>query len=131
MRVIYNLKQCGLNDACGLPEKVILHGIDYIAASLIRALAQGAELSGLQVCGKTFVYIHGLDRRHLRISILDPEPREPRLYGLNALPLGTTGSVAGFLRISAALFYILTAGLRVWCSAFFDDIKKKHWRRRS
>ena len=29
--------------------------------------------------------------------------------------------MAGFLRISSALFFILTAGLKVWCSAFFDD----------
>eukprot|EP00438_Fugacium_kawagutii_P036418 Skav228951 [mRNA] locus=scaffold2816:14273:15415:- [translate_table: standard] len=44
-----------------------------------------------------------------------------KVFGLNALPFGATGSVAGFLRISAALFFILSKGLRIWSSAFFDD----------
>ena len=129
VRVIDNFKQCGLNDACGLPEKFVLHGIDYLAASLIRALALNGSSPSLTICGKTFdlksAYkqypIHSTDRERLRIAIMDPLTRSPRLFGLNALPFGATGSVAGFLRISSALFFILTAGLKVWCSAFFDD----------
>ena len=39
VRVIDNFKLCGLNDSCGLPEKFTLHGVDFIAASLIRALS--------------------------------------------------------------------------------------------
>ena len=35
VRVIDNFKLCGLNDSCGLPEKFTLHGVDFIAASLI------------------------------------------------------------------------------------------------
>ena len=54
MRVTDNFKQCGLNDACGLPEKFVLHGIDYIAATLIRALVYGQLGPGLEICGKTF-----------------------------------------------------------------------------
>ena len=65
--------------------------------------------------------IHSTNREHLRIAILEPASRLPKLFGLNALPFGATGSVAGFLRVSSALFFILTAGLKVWCSAFFDD----------
>ena len=54
VRVIDNFKQCGLNDSCGLPEKFTLHGVDFIAASLIRALVLRDK--GHQVClkGKTF-----------------------------------------------------------------------------
>ena len=128
VRVIDNFKECGLNDTCGLPEKFVLHGVDYIATTLIRALvlAQGAPKVSLQ--GKTFdltsAYkqfpVHPADRRHLRIAILEPGGG-PRLFCMNSLPFGATGSVAGFLRVSAALFYILTVGLRIWCSAFFDD----------
>ena len=128
VRVIDNFKECGLNDTCGLPEKFVLHGVDYIASTLVRALAlaQGIPKASLQ--GKTFdltsAYkqfpVHPDDRRHLRIAILEPGGG-PRLFGMNSLPFGATGSVAGFLRISAALFYILTVGLRIWCSAFFDD----------
>ena len=129
VRVIDNFKQCGLTDACGLPEKFTLHGVDYIAASLIRALVlqRGCNRSPLK--GKTFdlksAYkqfpIHEMDRKHLRIALCDPSTGHPKLYGLNSLPFGATGSVAGFLRVSSALFFILSVGLRIWCSAFFDD----------
>ena len=50
VRVIDNFKQCGLNDACGLPEKFTLHGVDFIAASLIRAFVLRDK--GLKVCLK-------------------------------------------------------------------------------
>ena len=43
------------------------------------------------------------------------------MYGLNSLPFGATGSVAGFLRVSTALFHILTLGLGIWTGTFFDD----------
>ena len=77
VRVSDNFKECGLNDACGLPEKFVLHGVDYIAASLIRALALSGSSSSLIICGKTFdlksAYkqypIHSTDREHLRIAI--------------------------------------------------------------
>ena len=129
VRVIGNFKQCGLNDACGLPEKFVLHGIDYIAATLIRALALAPLGQGIKICGKTFdlksAYkqypLHQDDRDNLRIAILDPSPKKPRLFGLNALPFGATGSVAGFLRVSSAIFFVLTVGLRIWSNAFFDD----------
>ena len=129
VRVIDNFKQCGLNDACGLPEKFTLHGVDYIAASLIRALVLQRDGKRVILKGKTFdlksAYqqfpIHELDRKHLRIALCDPASGLPKLYGLNSLPFGATGSVAGFLRVSSALFYILSVGLRIWCSAFFDD----------
>ena len=129
MRVIDNFKQCGLNDACGLPEKFTLHGVDFIAASLIRALVLNQKSNTVALKGKTFdlkaAYkqypIHPTDRQHLRIAICDPSTCQAKLYGLNSLPFGATGSVAGFLRVSSALFYVLSVGLKVWCSAFFDD----------
>ena len=129
VRVIDNFKQCGLNDACGLPEKFTLHGVDFIAASLIRALVLNQKSNMVALKGKTFdlkaAYkqypIHPTDRQHLRIAICDPSACQAKLYGLNSLPFGATGSVAGFLRVSSALFYVLSVGLKVWCSAFFDD----------
>ena len=104
------------------------HGVDYIATTLIRALVLAQGTMNISLQGKTFdltsAYkqfpVHPSDRRHLRIAILEPGGG-PRLFGMNSLPFGATGSVAGFLRVSAALFYILTVGFRVWCSAFFDD----------
>ena len=80
VRVIDNFKQCGLNDACGLPEKFTLHGVDFIAASLIRALVLNQKSNTVALKGKTFdlkaAYkqypIHPTDRQHLRIAICDP-----------------------------------------------------------
>ena len=40
---------------------------------------------------------------------------------MNALPFGATGSVSGFLRVSTALFHIITCGLGVWAGTFLDD----------
>jgi hypothetical protein len=103
--------------------------VDFIAASLIRALVLNQKSNTVALKGKTFdlkaAYkqypIHPTDRQHLRIAICDPSTCQAKLYGLNSLPFGATGSVAGFLRVSSALFYVLSVGLKVWCSAFFDD----------
>lgn len=40
---------------------------------------------------------------------------------MNALPFGATGSVAGFLRVSTSLFFIMSVGMGIWTSAFLDD----------
>ena len=37
------------------------------------------------------------------------------------MPFGASGSVAGFLRVSTAVFHLLTLGLGVWAGTFFDD----------
>lgn len=132
VRVIDNFKEGGLNDACGLPEKFVLHGVDYIASTVVRALALSSPFGFVKLTGKTFdltaAYkqypIHADDREHLRIALKNPDSSDDSpadLFGLNALPFGATGSVAGFLRVSAALFFILTAGLKIWTSSFFDD----------
>lgn len=129
VRVIDNFKQCGLNDTCGLPEKYVLHGVDYIAATLIHGMKIGSGDNKFCLVGKTFdlasAYkqypLHLEDRQLVRIALKDTDANMCRVFGVNALPFGATGSVAGFLRISSALFYILTKGLRIWASAFFDD----------
>ena len=129
VRVIDNFKQCGLNETCGLPERYVLHGVDYIAATLVRSLALAGSDNGLKLEGKTFdltsAYkqypIHSDDRNFVRIALKDPALGQCRVFGVNALPFGATGSVAGFLRVSLSIFYILTKGMQVWASAFFDD----------
>ena len=129
VRVIDNFKQCGLNETCGLPERYVLHGVDYIAATLVRSLALAGSDNGLKLEGKTFDLIsaykqypiHSDDRNFVRIALKDPALGQCRVFGVNALPFGATGSVAGFLRVSLSIFYILTKGMQVWASAFFDD----------
>ncbi|CAE7700800.1 unnamed protein product [Symbiodinium sp. CCMP2592] len=98
VRVIDNGKECGLNLACGLPEKFTLHGVDVLAGVFIELLNR-PEAAGKRIKGKTI----DLD------------------FGTNVLPFGATGSVAGFLRVSAAIWHtgIQDLGLG-WC-AYFDD----------
>ena len=61
------------------------------------------------------------DRALLRIAVPVPGEKSCKVYGLNSLPFGAAGSVAGFLRVSTALFHIMTFGLQVWRGTFFDD----------
>ena len=61
------------------------------------------------------------DRNLLRIAVNKPGRAEPVLVGLNALPFGAIGSVAGFLRISFAIWWIGVFGLGIAWSAYFDD----------
>ncbi|CAE7289458.1 unnamed protein product [Symbiodinium sp. CCMP2592] len=61
------------------------------------------------------------DREIFRIIVLDTCSRKPKFFGAAALPFGTTGSVAGFLRTSAATWHIGSALLGLsWCN-YFDD----------
>ena len=128
VRVIDNGKDCGLNMACGLPEKFTLHGVDVLAAVFLELLNMPKDSLG-RLVGKTidlvsaykFYPVHPLDRQHLRIGVFDTDNMTPRVYGTNVLPFGATGSVAGFLRISSALWHtgVRDMGLG-WC-AYFDD----------
>ncbi|CAE7463623.1 unnamed protein product, partial [Symbiodinium sp. CCMP2456] len=128
VRVIDNGKECGLKLACGLPEKFTLHGVDVLAGIFVellnRPLARGLRIKGRTidlVSAYKFYPIHPEDRQHLRIGVFDTDSKVVRLYGTNVLPFGATGSVAGFLRVSAALWHtgVHDMGLG-WC-AYFDD----------
>ncbi|CAE7229688.1 unnamed protein product [Symbiodinium sp. CCMP2592] len=128
VRVIDNGKDCGLNMACGLPEKFTLHGVDVLAAVFLELLNMPRDRL-FKLVGKTidlvsaykFYPVHPLDRQHLRIGVFDTDSKRARIYGTNVLPFGATGSVAGFLRVSAAVWHtgVRDMGLG-WC-AYFDD----------
>ena len=128
VRVIDDFKQCGVNGAAGLPEKYVLHSIDAIAATLARALSLGLP-DGEKLYGTTFdlvaaykqYAIHPEDRERVRICVKDVGEGVAKVYKINALPFGASGSVAGFLRISAALACIGQVCLGFWWSSFFDD----------
>ena len=126
--VIDNFKTSGVNATCGMQEKQKLFGLDFLATTLVSALnSHGDVKGGLQ--GKTFdlssAYkqfpIHGEDRKVIRIAVPVPGKSECQVFGVNALPFGATGSVAGFLRVSTAVFHLLTLGMEVWAGTFFDD----------
>ena len=127
VRVIDNFKTGGVNATCGSPEKQKLFGLDFLATTLVRALSgnRSGEKHGL--CGKTFDLssackqfpLHPSDRDFIRLA--EPGRKACAIYGVNALPFGATGSVSGFLRVSTALFHIITFGLGAWAGTFFDD----------
>ena len=111
IRVIDNGKSCGLNQACGLPEKFTLHGVDTIAGILLEAMAL-AGAQGLKLVGKTydlvsaykFFRLHPQDRQHFRIAVKDTDSGSIAVFGSNVLTFGATGSVAAFLRCSAGIW---------------------------
>eukprot|EP00435_Cladocopium_sp_Y103_P061907 s913_g23.t1 len=61
------------------------------------------------------------DRATLRMGVNVPGETDPSVIGFNSLPFGAVGSVAGFLRVSQALWYIGYFGLGLLWSAFYDD----------
>ena len=61
------------------------------------------------------------DREILRLAVCQPGQSAPSIFGVNALPFGAVGSVAGFLRISHALWFIGAAALGLCWTAFYDD----------
>ena len=129
VRAIDNFKTSGVNATCGMPEKQKLYGLDFIATTLVRAFTLTSDLRGLALQGETFdlssAYkqfpIHRDDRSFIRIAVPVPGESRCEIFGVNSLPFGASGSVAGFLRVSTAIFHILTLGLEVWAGTFFDD----------
>ncbi|CAL1169250.1 unnamed protein product [Cladocopium goreaui] len=93
VRVIDDIKQCGVNGSTGLPEKYVLHSIDAIAATLVRALSVGLP-AGETLCGTTFdlvaaykqYAIHPEDRERVRICVKDVEQGVAKVYKISALP---------------------------------------------
>lgn len=60
-------------------------------------------------------------RSTLRIAVSKPGQSAPAILGVNALPFGVVGSVAGFLKLSHALWYIGTVARGLCWTAFYDD----------
>ena len=113
VRVIDDCKACSFNSTAGLPEKYRLHGVEFIAAFLLRCM-QDPRSTGIEISGRTLdltsaykqYALHSTDRDVLRIGVADCDSGKPRFFGVNALPFGATGSVPGFLRVAAALWHL-------------------------
>lgn len=129
IRVIDDCSVCGLNAACGVKERFKIHAIDEMCAYIAWVFPRFRGLQKPSIIGKTFdlksaywqLCISEEDRRLLRIMVYDVENDSPVTFGLNVLPFGAVGSVAGFLRVSLALHYIGIVGLQLAWTAFYDD----------
>ena len=127
-RVIDDCTVSGLNLTVGTKEKFTLHSIDQMCSMIDHSL-ELASGTHCPILGRTYdlksAYKQfGLcvaDRELVRIAVNKPGQEEPVLVGLNALPFGAIGSVAGFLRISFAIWWIGVFGLGIAWSAYFDD----------
>ena len=129
LRVIDDCSCGGLNHSVGLAEKFQLHSIDQLASIVPHSFSMTSgprhpkvvvRTSDLRAAYKQFT-LSAADREILRIGVCQPGRTEPSIFGLNALPFGAMGSVAGFLRISHALWFIGAAALGLCWTAFYDD----------
>ena len=129
IRVIDGCSVCGLNAACGVKERFKIHAIDEMCAYVAWVFSKRSGSCGFKIVGKTFdlksayrqFCICKEDRDMTRTMTFDTERRVPVIFGLNVLPFGAVGSVAGFLRVSLALHCIGVVGLQLAWTAFYDD----------
>ena len=120
---------CGLNMTVGLHEKFKLHSIDFLAAMIGYALRMLSTEDRPSMRGRTYdlksaykqFAVHQEDRSTLRMGVNIPGSDHFAMIGFNSLPFGAVGSVAGFLRISQALWFLGYFGLGLMWSAFYDD----------
>ena len=127
-RVIDDCSVCGLNLTVGTKEKFVLHSIDQLC-SMVDHSFEMSPSDHCPILGRTYdlksAYkqfgLRPKDRDLLRIAVNKPGSAEPILVGLNALPFGAVESVAAFLRISFAVWWLGIHGLGIAWSAYFDD----------
>ena len=129
IRVIDDCTCCGLNMTVGLHEKFKLHSVDFLAALIGCALKLCPDEGRPSLRGRTYdlksaykqFAVHPEDRAVLRMGVNVPDRDDFAVIGFNSLPFGAVGSVAGFLRVSQALWFIGYFGLGLLWSAFYDD----------
>ena len=128
IRVIDDCSCCGLNGCVGLREKFRLQSIDQLASMIAHSFNIKCK-DHPRMLGRTYdlksAYkqfpLSAFDRQLLRIAVNSPDRSGPKLMGANVLPFGAVGSVAAFLRVSVAVWYIGLRRLSIYWSAFYDD----------
>ena len=129
VRVIDDCTVGGYNKAYGTKEKLRVHAIDQLAAYLSwLCTSVGTDIND-EIVGRTYdlrsAYkqfgVSVQTRDLLRLLVWDSDQQTPCLLGVNALPFGASGSVSAFLRISMALWYVGTVGLKLCWTVFYDD----------
>jgi ribonuclease HI len=129
IRVIDDCSLGGYNKTYGTKEKLRVHAVDQIAAYLSWICTELGEQLDDELVGRTYdlrsAYkqfgVSAETRDQLRLLVWDAEQRRPCMLGVNALPFGAAGSVSAFLRISMALWFIGTVGLKLCWTVFYDD----------
>lgn len=97
----------------GLHEKFRLHSVDFLAAMMGFALKSCSTGRRPALRGRTYdlrsaykqFAVHSVDRASLRMGMNVPGSSSCAMIGFNSLAFGAVGSVAGFLRISQAIWF--------------------------
>ena len=118
-----------LNWTVGLHEKFQLQSIDILASIVSEAFKAHPGAVFPKVLGRCYdlksaykqFAVHSHDRDHLRMAVRSTEDQGVKLLGFNALPFGAVGSVAGFLRVSLAVWFLGLVALRICWTVFYDD----------
>ena len=129
VRVIDDAKESAVNSAYSSTVKLQLQDVDYAAAMALGAMKEvGLSTSdALDWLGKTF----DLSKAYKQLAVLPehqlhavvgfPKGGTWQFYKSISLPFGCTGSVYGFVRVSQALWFLLSKLLKAITSHYFDD----------
>ena len=130
VRVIDDAKASSLNAAYTSTVKLELQDVDYISAmvcQLMREAHCSPHVKGQTWLGKAFDLSKAykqmaVQEDHQHLSVVGFQYRSRWLfYKSVALPFGATGSVYSFVRMSRALWHVITTGLYAITSHYFDD----------
>ena len=129
VRVIDDAKQGSVNAAYSFTIKLQLQDVDYAAAMVVEIMRASSQLDAqsLEWMGKTF----DLSKAYKQLAVLPehqvhavvgfPVKGVWRFYKSISLPFGCTGSVYGFVRVSQAIWFIVSKTLHCITSHYFDD----------
>lgn len=129
VRVIDDAKKSAVNSAYTSTVKLQLQDIDYAANMVLAIMAEtaAAGVSGGEWKGKTF----DLSKAYKQLAILPCHQKHAvvgfpisgswKFYRSISLPFGCTGSVYGFVRVSQAIWFVVTKLLSAVTSHYFDD----------
>lgn len=131
VRVIDDAKESAVNSAYSSTVKLQLQDVDYAAAMALGAMKEvGLSTSdALDWLGKTF----DLSKAYKQLAVLPehqlhavvgfPKGGTWQFYKSISLPFGCTGSVYGFVRVSQALWFLLSKLLKAITFHYFDDFR--------
>ena len=129
VRVIDDAKQGSVNAAYSSTIKLQLQDVDYAASMAVEIMRASSQLDAqsLEWLGKTF----DLSKAYKQLAVLPehqvhavvgfPVKGVWRFYKSISLPFGCTGSVYGFVRVSQAIWFIVSKTLHCITSHYFDD----------
>ena len=129
VRVIDDAKQSSVNAAYSSTVKLQLQDVDYAAAMVVEMTRASTCLGAttMEWFGKTF----DLSKAYKQLAVMpDHQPHAVvgfpvkgtwRFYKSISLPFGCTGSVYGFVRVSQAIWFLVSKMLCCITSHYFDD----------